>query len=128
MIVLKASSSLSAEEIEGLLIDEEAVAIRPDCVQSDEELMLALHLASDAFEKKRNIAKKLKYEFLLWLSGKTDIRRALKATGAESGKDFLLVFLKGGMDLNKLKIREKPLNMKKKAEPLALERISLGRI
>jgi|GEM_PF-540214 len=129
MMIFRISSALPAKEIREMLADEEALIIRKDFVQSEEELMLAFHLAKKTLEKKRNIAKKLKYEFLLWLSGRTDIKSAIRSTDAKDSKDILLIVLSGKKNiLEKLQAKEKPLKLKKRAEPLALERISLGRI
>ncbi len=102
---------------------EDAIAIRPDAVQSMEEIELAYHLAQEAFRKKRNIAKKLRYEFLLWLSGTRDIKNAMRRT--KPGKEFLLiVFSEESIEA----LGGKEAKLKRKGEPLALERISLSRI
>jgi len=82
-----------------------------------EEIMLADHLTSKALQERKNIARERKLEFLLWLSGKRDIRSAIEATkGIEVGIG----------DDGKITIRPEP--KKKKADPLALERISLSRV
>ncbi len=99
--------------------DTEDLQINPDKVHSREELELAYILAKDAFRRKKNIAKKFRYEFLLWLSGKTDIKSAVR--WAEPSKQALLVLFEGSRKL-------KPAKLKKRAEPLELERISLSRI
>jgi len=99
---------------------EDAVLINPEKVESMEEMELAYFLAKKSFKNKKNIAKKFKYEFLLWLSGKTDIKSALEYFRT-SKKQKLLVLFKGEMKLKKAKLE-------KTAEPLDIERISLGRI
>jgi tRNA threonylcarbamoyladenosine modification (KEOPS) complex Cgi121 subunit len=86
-----------------------------------EEIELAYHLAKKSFAGKKNIARKFKYEFLLWLSGTRDIKNAMKKTAPEKGKPFLLIVFSGQMK------GEKPA-LKKTADPLRLERISLSRI
>jgi tRNA threonylcarbamoyladenosine modification (KEOPS) complex Cgi121 subunit len=101
-------------------IPEDAVLINPEKVKSMEELELAYLLAKKSFKNKRNIAKQFKYEFLLWLSGKTDIKSALEYFKTPK-KQKLLVLFKGGMKLKQAKLE-------KTAEPLDLERISLSRI
>lgn len=101
-------------------IQEDAVLINPEKVKSYEELELAYLLARKSFRNKKNIAKKFRYEFLLWLSGKTDISSAIKYFKT-SKKQNLLILFKGKMKL-------KPAKLEKRAEPLDLERISLSRI
>jgi len=109
----------------GLLEDTDGIAIRPDCVKSLEEIRLAHHLAEKAFRSKRNIARKMGYEFLLYVSGTRDIKNAIKKTEPEVGGEFLLVLFSGrpppGMDLSELGLEED-------GAPLELERISLSRI
>jgi tRNA threonylcarbamoyladenosine modification (KEOPS) complex Cgi121 subunit len=102
----------SREYGDELLIDQEKV-------HSMEELELAYHLAKDSFRKKKNIAKKFRYEFLLWLSGKTDIKSAIRWAKPSDGA--LLVLFEGSRNLRQARL-------KKKAEPLDIERISLSRI
>jgi tRNA threonylcarbamoyladenosine modification (KEOPS) complex Cgi121 subunit len=121
----KAASAL-LKELEGA---ERAVAIRAGAVQSLEELELAYYLAEHAFVTKTNIAKKLKYEFLLWLAGKTDIRSALKAAAPEKSGALVVIFADEPALVRKLEaLGAKDAKLKKDAEPLALERISLSRL
>lgn len=101
-------------------IPEEAVLVNPEKVKSTEELELAYLLAKKSFENKKNTAKKFKYEFLLWLSGKTDIKSALNYFKTSKKQNILILF-RGTMKL-------KPAKLEKTAEPLDLERISLSRI
>lgn len=109
----------------GMLDEADGIAIRPDCVKSQEEIELAHHLAWKAIESGKNIARKMKYEFLLFVSGTRDIRNAIKKTKVDEGEEFLLVLFSGdvpaGMEMLKLSLR-------KDAMPLDLERISLSRI
>jgi len=130
MILSPASSMkifrISAGSVKEL---EDALLLNPDIVKSSEELELAKKLADDSFSKK-NIAKKFKYEFLLWLTGKTDIKSAMKSSYPENPKNMLLVVFKGSPEkiIKTLKAAKKPLKLKKNAEPLDIERISLSRI
>jgi len=101
-------------------IPEDAVLLNPEKINSTEELELAYFLAEKSFRNKKNIAKKFRYEFLLWLSGKTDISSAIKYFQT-SEKRKILVLFKGKMKL-------KPAKLEKRAEPLDIERISLSRI
>ena len=94
--------------------DENSVKISE---YSLEELKLAYHLAEDAFRNKKNIAKKVKLEFLLWLCGTRDIKNALEKTSG----DYLLI-------LDGPEITENEPGFKEKADPEELERISLSRI
>ena len=52
------------------LLPENALLLDAGKINSEEELELAYRLARDAFDKRRNIAKQFRYEFLLWISGK----------------------------------------------------------
>ena len=107
-----------------------ALLIEPSIVQSKEELNLAEFLSKRSFEKKKNIAKKFKYEFLLWLTGKRDIKSAMKVSEPKNDSAVLILF--EGKDKRKmlkaLNAKEKKLDLKKEADALALERISLSRI
>jgi len=116
------------------LLPEHAVILDAKKVHSMEELELAEILAKDAFRRHRNIAKKFRYEFLLWLAGKTDIKSALEFLSPK-GREMLLVILNSGEKiiaqknlLKKLNAIRKPARLKRRAKPLDLERISLSRI
>ena len=98
---------------------EDRIAIGRQCVNSLEELELALHLAESAFKKNKNIAKSLRFEFLLFLAGTRDIRSAMKKT-APGKKHLLVIFSDEGVGDG--------VDLRKKAEPLSLERISLSRV
>lgn len=111
---------MKAYSISGKTEQEDAVIINPEKVKSFEELELAYLLSKKSFKNKKNIAKKFKYEFLLWLSGKTDINSAIRYFETSKKKKLLILF--------KGKIKAKPAKLKKTAEPLDLERISLSRI
>ncbi|MDD5339831.1 MAG: KEOPS complex subunit Cgi121 [Candidatus ainarchaeum sp.] len=113
-----------------LLKEEGAVAIRAGMVESLEELQLAHYLAGRAFAEKTNVAKKMEFEFLLWLAGKTDIRSALESAAPKAGGDVLVVVFseRGGLVKKLEALGAKEAKLKKNAEPLALERISLSRI
>lgn len=114
---------MKGENAERLCEEYDAVAVRPDFVRSIEEIELAHHLARDAFQSRSNIAKKLKYEFLLWLSGTRDIRNALKKTSPE-GEEFLLIVFSD----REVEAGHEGHGLRKEADPLSLERISLSRI
>ncbi|MBD3210309.1 hypothetical protein GF318_02920 [Candidatus Micrarchaeota archaeon] len=121
--VLEIGPGPAAARLLGGIREENAVVLNPHAVGSCEELELANYLAEKSFENGRNIANKFKYEFLLWLSGTRDIKNAIKKTKPEKNRPFLLVAFSG---MEGIKGR-KP-NLKKEAEPLALERISLSRL
>ncbi|MCI0503133.1 hypothetical protein L0Y65_00305 [Candidatus Micrarchaeota archaeon] len=131
MRILRLKTALGPDALRKALDDLDAVAIRPGVAESVTEFELASHLAKGSFEKKTNIARKLRYEFLLWLSGKTDIKSAMKETwpGDMKGGFIIAVFSDGDSEstLRILNARELPLGLKKTGEQLALERISLSR-
>lgn len=102
--------------IEGM----DAVAVRPGAAMSIEEIRLAYHLAEEAFARGTNIAKKLKFEFLLWLSGTRDIRNAIEKTSPE-GECIVIIFSGEGPPGQEADLPEE-------ADPERLEGISLSRI
>jgi len=114
----------------GLQAEDGAVAVRAGMVRSLEELQLAYYLAERAFAQKTNVAKKVKFEFLLWLAGKTDIRSAMEAAAPQAGDDVLVVVFTGSRTLARklAALGAKDAKLKKTAGPLALERISLSRL
>lgn len=126
MRVFRVESGLSMERLYEALDKLDAVALRPDAVESLEEVELAFHLAKKAFENKKNIAKKLKYEFLLWLSGTRDISSAIKRTSPK-GKEFLLAVFSERKKLP-AELKEKRMGLSKRGKSLRLEMISLSRI
>jgi tRNA threonylcarbamoyladenosine modification (KEOPS) complex Cgi121 subunit len=122
-----------SREAAALLRDEEgAVAIGTGSARSLEELQLALHLAERSFGNRTNVAKKLKFEFLLWLTGRTDIRSAMEIAAPEAGGEILAVIFSGrGSGALAKKFRAmgaRNAKLEKNAQPLALERISLSRL
>ncbi|MBD3398467.1 hypothetical protein GF412_04550 [Candidatus Micrarchaeota archaeon] len=130
MIFLRGSSPLPKEKLLSLAEKTNTLLINPKKINSEEELLLAEQLAKNATKEKRNIAKKPEKEFLLWLAAKKDITSALKAYSFQSAQDILLVSsgkTKPRM-LSLFQLREAPLNLKKKASPLEIERISLSRV
>lgn len=107
----------------------DAIAISASSAGSKDEIDLALCLAENAFAKKTNIARKLKYEFILWLAGRRDIKSAMEATCPREGEEFFVAIFSGRKDaLGKIGAKKLPLALKKKADPLRLEKISLSRI
>ena len=92
-------SDIAKERMRALMDEIDAIAIKSDTVRSREELELAYHLAKKSFKNKKNIARSLRYEFLLWLTGKNDIKSAMEMSAPKEGEfltnagreDFLLV-------------------------------------
>jgi tRNA threonylcarbamoyladenosine modification (KEOPS) complex Cgi121 subunit len=108
------------DDLPSELDEEECAQINKESVESMEEIKLAYHLSRAAFKNKTNIAKKLKYEFLLWLAHTRDIKNAMKKTAPKKGKTLLVLF--SG------EINRKNAKLKENADPLRLEKISLSRI
>ncbi|MFH0737296.1 MAG: hypothetical protein V1827_01450 [Candidatus Micrarchaeota archaeon] len=130
MRILRIQSGLGLTELMRKLDGLDAVALREGIASSKEEFELADHLAKSAFSKKTNIARQLRYEFLLWISGKTDIKSAMAETSPEKNEFFVVVFSDAKPDAvcRMLEAKELPLRLNKNAEALAIERISLSRI
>ena len=129
MLFFAASSKRKPRELLPLMEGMEVLLLSPKKVRSEEELLLAHALAKKAIKEKRAISRTLPVEFLLWLSGKRDIRRAFAEYGAKS-TDLLAVSFgeKKKTLLNRLHLKEKKLKLKKEADAKAIERISLSRI
>ena len=129
MKLLMVSSRKKMHEL-GKILPEGVLLLNPQKLKSCEEIELAYLLSKDSFRNKKNIAKKFRYEFLLWLSGKTDIKSALNSFSPKKSDKILLIIFKGDTKkiLKEMEASEKPLKLKKTAEPLDLERISLSRI
>jgi tRNA threonylcarbamoyladenosine modification (KEOPS) complex Cgi121 subunit len=87
---------------------------------SKEEIELAFESAKETFKRKINIAKNFDLEFLLFLSGKKDIREAKK--WAENGKEEIEI------EFNLEKIISIKGAKREKAEIEEIERISVSRI
>ena len=131
MQVLRLSTSKDGKELHEALDAIEGVALRMGLVASPEEIELAMHLTEKAFANKTNIARSRRLEFLLWICGKTDIKSAMESSSTRKGEDFLVVVfsdIKTGEIAEKLKAKALPLGLATKANPLALERISLSRV
>ncbi len=132
MQFIRIRSGLDRPALHRALDGLDAVALGPGSAGSVEELRLAWHLASRAFGSGKNIADKMRYEFLLWLAGKRDIRSAMEATAPEDGGHGLFVvwFSGAGEDevLSALEARKLPLGLPEEGDPLRLERISLSRL
>lgn len=125
-------SELDAKHLCNALDELDAIAIRKDFVKSSEELRLASYLAEKAIKNKKNIGKQLRYEFLLYLAGKTDIKSAMKLTTPSSDeREILLVVFSNANESGikkQLKAKSLKLNLAKDADPLDLERISISRV
>jgi tRNA threonylcarbamoyladenosine modification (KEOPS) complex Cgi121 subunit len=130
MIVLFAKSELGLSELLERSARLDALVVDPSVAGSIEELNLAFHLAKKSILKKRSLAKKLKYEFLLWLTGKTDIRSAMKKSAPKNAKDLLIVIFSGTKEhvLKTLRANEVKKSLEKNADSLRIEEISLSRI
>jgi tRNA threonylcarbamoyladenosine modification (KEOPS) complex Cgi121 subunit len=121
--------NLTGKPLEDALLGYEAVVVDPSKIKSKEEVELAYHLTRKSFGQKKNIVRKLKYEFLLWLSGKTDLKSAFKMLNPKNNKMILIVFSGDEKKIiKKLEAKEIKIKLKGFGDPLALERISLSRI
>lgn len=130
MQVLRLSSALTKEEIAKKSKELGFVPVSLKFAHSMEQLELARLLAEKSFREKTNLANVFELEFLLFLCGERDIRKALSKNDFSPG-DFLLVsFGKTGKSgfLAGLDAKEKPLALDAHASALELENISLGRV
>lgn len=108
----------------------DAMLIRPSIARSEDEFALAEFLAARSFRQGKNIARKFRYEFLLWLTGKTDIQSAMRISAPDSGEAILIMFHKEDKKrlLSGLLAKEKKLRLARMADSVRLENISLSRI
>ncbi len=100
--------------------DDNSVLIRNDLVKSVEEVKIAYYLTERSFERGRNLAKKKKLEFLLWLTGSTDIESAVKRSKPQG---IGLVIILDGPEIS-----ENKSGLDNTADPLDIEKITLSRI
>ena len=129
MLAFPASSALPLNEALKKLGKKPVLLLDASKIQSEEELLLADRLARKAIKGKRAISRSPTVEFLLWLSGKTDIKSAFSSFGAKSPKKMLIVSFgstkKELTSLLQLKLGKKKL--KKGATTERIEEISLSR-
>ncbi|NYZ60488.1 hypothetical protein H0O01_02210 [Candidatus Micrarchaeota archaeon] len=130
MLIVRGESRLAADELLRRAMEKRVLLLNPGKAGSLEELELAHELAKKSLEEGTAISKNLEIEFVLWLAGKKDIRRAFEEVGFGAGTEFIAVgFGIGKKELiAELEIREKKLGLKKEAGWEAVERISLSRI
>ena len=122
MIVGRISSKKEKKELDRISKELDILLLDPEKINSIEELKLAEHLA----RKSKRIARKFPLEFLLWLSGKTDIKSVMKMLFRKNS-DILVVSFSGKEIIKKLGTK-KLLMIPKRADPLQIEKISLSRI
>ncbi len=129
MLALFARSRLPAADIIARSGPLGALALAPSCAQSIEELELAQHLARRCSGRKACIANRFKYEFLLWLTGKTDIKSAIAKSAPKGGELLVVSFGEGKRKiLEALDAEEVRKPLQRRGDPLRLEAISLSRI
>lgn len=130
MLVVRGESRLPAEELLRRAMRKKILLLDAGKVGSAEELELAHELAERSIADGTAISKNPGIEFVLWLSGKKDIRRAFEEVGFRGGREFIAVsFGIGKKELvAELGMKEKRLGLKGRAGWEAVERISLSRI
>jgi len=142
MLIVRGESRLGAEELLRRAMRKKIILLDAGKVGSVEELELAHELAKKSIADGTGISKNMEIEFVLWLSGKKDIRRAFEEVGFDrrpdiwgggqrgAGKEFVAVSFGMGKKeiIAELEMKEKKLGLGKEAGWEAVERISLGRI
>jgi len=129
MLIVRGESRLPAEELLHIAMRKKVILLDAGKIKTVEELELAHELAKKSLEEGTAISKNLGIEFVLWLSGKKDIRRAFEEVGWKKGEFTAVSFGVGKKELvAELEIKEKKLGLKKEAGWEAVERISLSRI
>ncbi len=131
MITLLIEFSVTTETALRLCEKESVLLVDPSLVESKEEIKLAEFLSERNFRKEKNLAKKKKYEFLLWLTGKRDIKSAMDYSRPKSNQALAVFFgkdrKKNLLSLLKVTKKRKP-TLINRGNPLQLERIALSRI
>jgi len=131
MKVLALRTGMSGKKLEDSIIGFDAILVERTLARSLEEILLAEHLAKRSFEKKKNIAKKMKYEFLLWFTGKTDLASAFRIAKPKGEEMVLIVFSGDKKEILKAlnaKLETGNPKLETQSDPLDLERISLSRV
>lgn len=130
MIVLPLTYVLELDVILQICDSYDAILINTNVIKSIEEIKLAEFLARKSFAEETNIGKKFKYEFLLWLTGKRDIKSALLLSKPNKNNAILILFKESDKNkiLEKLMAQEIKVKLKEKSDILSLEKISLSRI
>jgi len=129
MLIVRGESKLAAEELLRRAMRKKVILLDSGKIKTVEELELAHELAKKSLEEGTAISKNLGIEFVLWLSGKKDIRRAFEEVGWKTGEFTAVSFGVGKKELvAELELKEKRLGLKKEAGWEAVERISLSRI
>ncbi|MEK6982335.1 MAG: KEOPS complex subunit Cgi121 [Candidatus Micrarchaeota archaeon] len=130
MLILKINLKMPIDDAIKAITSFNAVLVNIGLVHSTKEIELADYLTKKSFKEKTNIAKDSKLEFLLWLSGKKDIKSAM-ATIKPTEKEAILIIFNKEEDkdqiLNKLEAKEEVFK-EKEVDQKRLERISLSRI
>lgn len=129
MLITKIRSKVALAPLIKVLDPFDAIIIDPTVVESTDELLLSEALTKKSFETKENIANKFKYEFLLWICGKRDIKSALEIS-LPTGNEAILIIFEGDKKeiLEKLEAKIEKLQLKKEIDPMRLEKISLSRV
>jgi tRNA threonylcarbamoyladenosine modification (KEOPS) complex Cgi121 subunit len=131
MMVQRISVNAPKNQIIDAATSNGVLLLNPKNVDSLQSLRLAHHLANSTFEQKTNIASKFHLEFLLWLSGKKDIRSALDGMLFDAGRDIIAVcFDAEAFDkfMKETGAKALALKLKENSDAMELERISLSRI
>ncbi|MBI5051162.1 hypothetical protein HZC08_00215 [Candidatus Micrarchaeota archaeon] len=130
MFIARISSELPSNELLALAKENPSLLLNPNKIDSIQCIKLSEYLTINSFKNKTNIAKSFELEFLLWLSGKMDIRRAFELLSFTSNRSILIISSRGNKKslLKLLNAKELKLNLNETSGPLLLEAISLSRI
>ncbi len=129
MLIVRGESRFGAEELLRIAMGKRIVLLDAGKIKSVEELELAHELAKKSLERGNAISKNLEIEFVLWLSGKRDIRRAFEEIGWKKGEVVAVSFGIEKKEITELlDLKEKKLGLETEAGWEAVERISLSRI
>ena len=129
MLIVRGESRLAPDELLRRAMRKKILLLDAGKVGSKEELELAYALAKKSIADRTAIGKSLETEFVLWLAGKRDIRRAFEEVGWKGGEMIAVSFGMWRRELfAELELKEKKLGLGREAEWEAVERISLSRI
>ncbi|MBI5223695.1 hypothetical protein HY990_04705 [Candidatus Micrarchaeota archaeon] len=128
---MKAYEGAFSREIASILKDNETiVAIKKTVIESEAQVRLACELTNKSFGSTKQIAKDRRTEFVLWISGEHEIKKAMDRTMPKENEKciFLALDEKNEDELEEIVVKgAKKIRLSKKIDPIELERISLSR-
>ncbi|MFA5382331.1 MAG: KEOPS complex subunit Cgi121 [Candidatus Micrarchaeia archaeon] len=114
MVLVRISSQIKdIREIINILDKSNKIyqVLNPDYIISKKQVEIAYELSKKAFKDKRNKAKSINNEILLWICSEKHVSRAIQKAGAKETNDFFLFYEWDDINkiLNEIKAKKKKL-------------------